>query len=304
MDPFNLIVILGATATGKTRVGVQVARSLDGEIISADSRQVYQGMDIGTGKDLGEYGEIPYHLIDIKNPGEEFCVFEFKKAFVQAFGAIRSRCKLPILVGGTGLYLESVLLEYQLPEVPGDPALRNELFASSVAELSERLKRIKPDLHNTTDLTDRNRLIRAIEIAEFSLKIPAPPVDPPELKPAVFGIKWDRQVLRQRITQRLKERINGGMIAEVKTLLEAGLSYEKLDFYGLEYRYAALYLKGELNRNDMFQNLNSAIHQFAKRQETWFRRMERKGIKIHWVEGNREPAEAILKIVSDSPQVP
>ena len=304
MDPFNLIVILGATATGKTRVGVQVARSLGGEILSADSRQVFRGMDIGTGKDLGEYGGIPYHLIDVRNPGQEFSVFEFKKAFIETFHAIRSRGRLPILVGGTGLYLESVLLEYQLPEVPEDPALRNELSASSMADLRERLKRTKPELHNTTDLTDRRRLIRALEIAEFTLKIPLPRVDPPELKPFVFGIQWDRQVLRQRITQRLRERIDGGMIAEVKTLLKAGLSYENLDFYGLEYRYAAIYLKGELNRNDMFQKLNSAIHQFAKRQETWFRRMERKGIKIHWVEGNREPAEAILKIVSDSTQVP
>ena len=175
---------------------------------------------------------------------------------------------------------------------------------SSMAELSERLKKIKPDLHNTTDLTDRGRLIRAIEIAEFSLKIPAPRVDPPGLKPAVFGIKWDRLILRRRITQRLRERLNGGMVAEVKDLHQAGLSFDHLDFYGLEYRYAALHLKGELNRNDLFQKLNSAIHQFAKRQETWFRRLERKGIKIHWVEGNREPAEAILKIVSDSAQVP
>jgi tRNA dimethylallyltransferase len=299
MDPFNLIVILGATATGKTRVGVQVARSLGGEIISADSRQVFRGMDLGTGKDLTEYGDIPYHLIDIKNPGEEFNVFEFKQTFVQAFHAIRSRGKLPLLVGGTGLYLESVLQGYRLPEVPEDPGFRDELTASSMADLRERLKRTKPELHNTTDLTDRRRLIRALEIAEFTLKIPLPQVDPPELKPIVFGIQWDRQVLRQRITQRLRERIDGGMIAEVKTLLKAGLSYENLDFYGLEYRYAALYLKGELNRNDIFQKLNSAIHQFAKRQETWFRRMERKGIEIHWVEGIRDPAEAILKTIRD-----
>jgi len=297
MDPFNLIVILGATATGKTRVAVRVARPLGGEIISADSRQVYRGMDLGTGKDLGEYGTIPYHLIDVRNPGREFSVFEFKKAFIETFHAIRSRGRLPILVGGTGLYLESVLLEYQLPEVPGNPAFRNEVSASSMDELRKRLNKIKPELHNTTDLTDRSRLIRAIEIAEFSLKIPAPRVDPSELKPVVFGIQWDRQLLRRRITQRLQERLNGGMVAEVKGLINAGLSFENLDFYGLEYRYVALYLKGALNRNDMFQKLNSAIHQFAKRQETWFRRMERKGIEIHWVKGNHEPAEAILKTI-------
>jgi tRNA dimethylallyltransferase len=304
MDPFNLIVILGPTATGKTRVAVQIARSLGGEIISADSRQVYRGMDIGTGKDLAEYGEIPYHLIDIRNPGEEFSVFEFKKAFDQACGDIRSRGNLALLVGGTGLYLDSVLLKYQLPEVPEDPALRNELSSSSLPELRERLTKIKPDLHNTTDLTDRGRLIRAIEIAEFTLKIPAPRVDPPETRPAVFGIKWDRQILRRRITRRLRERLDGGMIAEVKGLLQAGLSFANPEFYGLEYRYAARYLKGELNRNDLFQKLNSAIHQFAKRQETWFRRLEAKGVEIHWVEGDREPAEAILKILSASARVP
>ncbi len=304
MDPFNLIVILGSTATGKTRVGVQVARSLGGEIISADSRQVFRGMDIGTGKDLGEYGAIPFHLIDVRNPGEEFSVFEFKKAFIEAFQAIRSRGKLPILVGGTGLYLESVLLRYQLPEVPEDPALRNELAAFSPAELRERLKRAKPGLHNTTDLNDRNRLIRALEIAEFALKVPPPQAEPPDLKPVVFGVRWDRPVLRRRITQRLRERLDGGMIAEVKGLCDSGLSFEDLEFYGLEYRYAALYLKGELTRNDMFQKLNSAIHQFAKRQETWFRRMERKGIEIRWVEGNREPAEAILKFIRDSAPAP
>ncbi|MBP1717876.1 MAG: tRNA delta(2)-isopentenylpyrophosphate transferase, partial [Deltaproteobacteria bacterium] len=246
MHPFNLIVILGSTATGKTRVGVQVARSLGGEIISADSRQVYQGMDIGTGKDLAEYGDIPYHLIDIRKPGEEFNVFEFQKAFVKAFDAIRSRRMMPILVGGTGLYLESVLLNYQLPKVPENAAFRSEFAASSLAELGEKLKKIKPDLHNTTDLIDRSRLIRALEIADAALRTPTPRLDLPELRPAVFGIKWDRQVLRRRITRRLQERIKGGMIAEVKSLYQAGLSYDQLDFYGLEYRYAALYLKGEL----------------------------------------------------------
>jgi tRNA dimethylallyltransferase len=299
MDAFNLLVILGPTASGKTRIGVQVARSLGGEIISADSRQVFRGMDIGTGKDLTEYGDIGYHLIDIRNPGEEFSVFEFKKAFTNAFRAVRSRGKLPILVGGTGLYLESVLLRYQLPEVPEDAALRSELTPLSMAELRERLQRVKPGLHNITDLTDRPRLVRALEIAEFTLKNASPQDDLPELKPVVFGINWDRQVLKRRITRRLRERLEGGMIAEVKNLHQAGLSYDQLDFYGLEYRYAAFFLKGDLNRNDLLQKLNSAIHQFAKRQETWFRRMERKGVLIRWVEGSDEPAEAILKFVRD-----
>jgi tRNA dimethylallyltransferase len=304
MDHFNLLVILGPTATGKTRVAVRVARALGGEIISADSRQVYRGMDIGTGKDLGEYGDIPYHLVDIRDPGEEFSVFDFKKSFTRAFAAIRSRGRLPILAGGTGLYLESALLDYRMPEAAENGELRGELSLLSMAELSERLRRVKPGLHNTTDLTDRDRLIRALEIAESGRKNPPPPGDLPELKPAVFGIRWDRQVLRRRITQRLRERLDGGMIAEVRNLHRQGISFERLEFYGLEYRYAALFLKGELSRNDLFQKLNSAIHQFAKRQETWFRRMERRGVAIRWLEGNGDPAETILKTLRDLAAAP
>jgi tRNA dimethylallyltransferase len=297
MDSFNLIVILGATATGKTRVAARVARSLDGEIISADSRQVYRGMDIGTGKDLGEYGEVPFHLIDIRDPGEEFSVFDFQNAFYLAFHEIRSRGKLPILAGGTGLYLESALLGYRLPEVPENRALRRELSPFSLSELQERLKKAKPDLHNTTDLTDRSRLIRALEIAAFTAGHPTPEKARLDLRPAVFGVAWNREALRDRITRRLRERIDGGMLKEVGNLRRAGISDERLEDYGLEYRYTALHLRGELNRNDFFQKLNSAIHQFAKRQETWFRRMERRGVRIHWVDGSRDPAEDIMKVL-------
>lgn len=299
MDPFNLVVILGATATGKTRVAVRVARALGGEIISADSRQVYRGMDIGTGKDLAEYGDIPFHLIDIRDPGEEFSVFDFQDAFFRSFKAIRSRGKLPILAGGTGLYLESAILGYRLPEVPANHALRSDLSACSLSALQERLKKARPDLHNTTDLTDRPRLLRALEIAGFMAENPSSRTVPSDLQPIVFGVKWDRQALRERITRRLRERLDGGMLTEVKTLLQAGIPFERLDFFGLEYRYAALYLRGELNRNDLFQKLNGAIRQFAKRQETWFRRMERRGGRIHWVEGSREPAEVVLQIIRD-----
>jgi len=298
-SPFNLITILGPTATGKTRIGVQVAEVLGGEIISADSRQVYRGMDIGTGKDLKEYGRIPYHLIDIKDPGNEFSVFDFQRTFNEVFKNIVTRRKLPILVGGTGLYLESVLRGYPFQEVPEDVDLRRELSNLTMAESSERLKNIKPALHNTSDLTDPSRLIRAIEIAQFSIAKQPSEKNVPDLSPIVFGIKRDRDILRQRITTRLKERVNHGMIEEVKHLHQSGLSFAGLDFYGLEYRYVALYLQGKLNWNDMFQKLNSAIHQFAKRQETWFRRMERNGIKIHWIEGDAEPAAAILKIFRD-----
>jgi tRNA dimethylallyltransferase len=297
--PFNLITILGPTATGKTRVGVQVAGALGGEIISADSRQVYRGMNLGTGKDLEEYGEIPYHLIDIVEAGKEFSVFDYQRGFSQVFDRIRGRGKMPILVGGTGLYLESVLRGYQFREVPENEELRNELLSLTAAELQERLKKINPALHNTTDLKDPRRLLRAIEIASFPAAKQPPEEKGPDWVPIVFGIKWDRDILRQRISRRLKERFNQGMIEEVKKLHEAGLSFAQLDYYGLEYRYIALYLQGELNRNDMVQKLNSAIHQFAKRQETWFRRMERNGIAIQWVAGDSAPADRILKIVRE-----
>jgi len=292
---FNLLVILGPTASGKTRVGTQVARALNGEIISADSRQVYRGMNIGTGKDLEEYGSVPYHLIDIVDPGYEFNVFEFQRRFVEAFTGIQGRVRLPILVGGTGMYLDAVLRGYRLLEVPENPRLRQELAALSLENLAARLKGANPKLHNTTDLLDRERLTRAIEIAEFSGEREYRPSPFPEIKPIVFGIKLEREILRQRITKRLRERLNRGMIEEVRELLRKGVSFEALEFYGLEYRFVAKFLKGELNRNDMFQKLNSAIHQFAKRQETWFRRMERQGILIHWVDGNADPAAAILR---------
>lgn len=297
--PFNLITILGPTATGKTRIAVQVASALRGEIISADSRQVYRRMNIGTGKDLEEYGEIPYHLIDIVEAGEEFSVFDYQRGFFQAFDFIRARRKLPILVGGTGLYLESVLRGYQFREVPEDENLRKELSNLTTLELQERLKKIRPVLHNTTDLMDPSRVIRAIEIASFSDAKNLPEGKRPDLVPIVFGIKYERDILHQRIFRRVKERLDQGMIAEVKKLHEAGLSFARLDDYGLEYRYIALYLQGQLNRNDMVQKLNSSIRQFAKRQETWFRRMERNGINIHWMVGDDAPAERILKMLRE-----
>jgi tRNA dimethylallyltransferase len=292
---FNLLVILGPTASGKTKVGVEVARALNGEIISADSRQVYRGMDSGTGKDLEEYGSVPCHLIDIVDPGYEFNVFEFQRRFVEAFTGIHGRVRLPILVGGTGMYLDAVLRGYRLLEVPENPRLRHDLAALSLENLAARLKGVNPKLHNTTDLLDRERLTRAIEIAEFSGERGYPPSPFPEIKPIVFGIKLEREILRQRITKRLRERLNRGMIEEVRGLLKKGFSFEALEFYGLEYRFVAKFLKGELNRNDLFQKLNSAIHQFAKRQGTWFRRMERQGVLIHWVDGEKDPAGTILK---------
>ncbi len=291
----NLLVILGPTASGKTRLGVAAAERLNGEIISADSRQVFRGMDIGTGKDLDEYGTVPYHLIDILDAGEEFSVFAFQRLFGSAFNAIRSRGRLPVLVGGTGLYLDAVLRGYRMIEVPEDPALRSELAELPLEALRERLLGLTPSLHNSTDLIDRERLVRAIEIAtaeQTAVAAEAPAL--PELRPLVFGIRLERDLLRRRITERLKARLSHGMIEEVERLLAAGLPAERLDWYGLEYRFVTRYLRGELNRNDMFQKLNAAIHEFAKKQENWFRRMEKNGVEIIWLDGGNDPLAALL----------
>lgn len=295
---YNLLVILGPTASGKTRLGVGAARLLGGEIISADSRQVFRGMDLGTGKDLAEYGEVPYHLIDILEPGSEFNVFAFQQRFFDVFAEIGARGHLPVLVGGTGLYLDAVLKGYRLVEVPENPALRAELADFSLKELSERLRRQRPQQHNTTDLLDRQRLIRAIGIAEGEAAADAklPPL--PELRTLVFGLRWERAELRGRITARLRERLAQGIIEEVRTLhAERGIPWETLDFYGLEYRFIARHIQGELSFNDMFQKLNSAIHDFAKRQMTWFRRMERQGIEIHWLDGAGEPLGKMMGVL-------
>ncbi|MDT8443786.1 MAG: tRNA (adenosine(37)-N6)-dimethylallyltransferase MiaA [Desulfuromonadales bacterium] len=290
----NLLVVLGPTASGKTLLAVQAARQLNGEIISADSRQVYRGLDIGSGKDLEEYDAIPYHLIDVVDPGYEFSLFDFVHAFSQVFCEIRGRGRLPILAGGTGLYLDAVLRGYELVTVSENSALRLELDRLSLDALKERLRTLRPQQHNTSDLDDRCRLLRAIEIAEGERQADAQPIALPPLTPEVFGLRWPRELLRQRITKRLRERLDNGLIEEVVTLHEAGVSWETLDYYGLEYRFVARHLQGQLNRNDLFQKLNSAIHQFAKRQETWFRRMERQGVAIHWLNGEGDPVTELL----------
>jgi tRNA dimethylallyltransferase len=295
----NLLVILGPTASGKTRLAVGAARALNGEIISADSRQVFRRMDIGSGKDLAEYGEIPCHLIDILEPGEEFSVFAFQQRFATAFELIMARGRLPILAGGTGLYLDAVLRGYRMYEVPEDPALRAELEPLPMTVLQERLVALNPQLHNSTDLLERERLVRAIEIAlgeKNALEVAA--VQLPSLRPLVFGIRVDRETLRKRITLRLRERLQHGMIEEVAALLAEGVPRERLDAYGLEYRYITLYLGGRLNRNDMYQKLNAAIHDFAKRQDTWFRRMEKHGVQINWLDGAGEPLAELLAVTA------
>lgn len=288
-DRCNLIVILGPTASGKTALASRLASELDSEIISADSRQVFRGMDIGTGKDLAEFfidgKHIPYHLIDITDPADEFSVYDFQRLFYDLFEDLTSKEVVPILVGGTGLYIDSVLRGYSMQKVPANEELRAELDGVDLNGIVNRLKTLRPDLHNTTDLYEKERALRALEIALFERDNPAQKENRPEIVPLIFGTRWDRKLLRDRITKRLKERLDSGMIEEVERLHRDGISWEKLDYFGLEYRYIGQYLQDKLNRNDMFQKLNSAIHQFAKRQETWFRRMERHGIDINWIDG-------------------
>lgn len=282
---FNLITILGPTATGKTKLAVQLADCFNGEIISADSRQVYRGMNIGTGKDLSEYfidgRQIPYHLIDIVDPTEEFNLFSFQQSFYKSFDEINSKNKLPFLVGGTGMYLSSVLQKYTLGKADFEKE-KQILSSYSDNELRDILKDLNPSLHNTTDLNDRERIIKAIAVSKTEQeKTGAQNIDS-----LVIGVNLSRDEIKKRITARLKKRLDEeGMIDEVKTLMDSGVSYDKMIFFGLEYKFIAQYLKGELNKNDMFQKLNSAIHSFAKRQMTWFRKMEKEGIVINWIDG-------------------
>jgi len=291
----DLIVILGPTASGKTRLAVAAAARLGGEIISADSRQVFRCMDIGTGKDLEEYGAIPHHLIDILEPGEEFSLFAFMQHFMDACETIRSRSKTPFLVGGTGLYLDAVLRGYSMVHVPENPDLRRRLSTLPLEALQQRLLGLNPGLHNTTDLLQRERLVRAIEIATAEATGDGEAIRLPRLRPLVFGMRLERDELRRRITERLKARLQGGMVDEVRKLLDSGVTRERLDYYGLEYRYVSRYLCGELNRNDMFQKLNAAIHDFAKKQENWFRRMEKHGVEIIWLDASGDPLTTLLQ---------
>jgi len=285
---FNLLVVLGATAGGKTGLAVKLASHLGGEIISADSRQVYRGMDLGTGKDLHEYGNIPYHLIDIAAPGTEYNVFQFQQDCFAALEDVWQRKKMPIICGGTGMYLEAVLNGYRMVAVPENPQLRDDLVTYSDADLRAKLLQLKPNQHNRTDTSERLRLIRAIEIALGEQDDAADLSPLPSISPQIFGIKWPREVLRQRIAFRLQQRIDAGMIEEVQQLYEQGVTWDKLEFYGLEYRLIAQHLQGKLSRNDMIQKLRSAICKFAKRQETFFRRMEKRGTKIIWLDGEKD----------------
>lgn len=298
---YNLITILGPTATGKTGVAAHLAARLNGEVISADSRQIYRGMDLGTGKDYADYFvegiEIPSHLIDIEEAGVHYNVYRFQTDFIKVFGEIRSRNKFPVLCGGSGLYIEAVLKNYRLTEVPPNKELRKELEGKTLDELTEILTKLKPKLHNQTDVETDRRAVRAIEIEKYYAENPQFDSSFPEINSLNIGIDFDRELRRQRITTRLKQRLEEGMLDEVQKLLDSGLTPEQLIYYGLEYKYLTLHLTGELSYDEMFRQLEIAIHQFAKRQMTWFRGMEKRGTKIHWISGHLLMEEKIREII-------
>jgi tRNA dimethylallyltransferase len=282
----NLLVVLGPNASGKTSLGVKLAHALGGEIVSADSRQVYRGLDIGAGKDLSEYTyegrRISYHLIDVVGLEDEFNVFDYQQRFYDVFRKLAARGVLPVMVGGTGLYIESVLLAYKMVRVPEDTKMRAELDRLSADELKERLIAVKERLHNVSDFGSRERMIRAIEIAVHT-KADGPP-EAPDIRPLVLGTKWERRELRERIMHRLQERMQAGLIEEVEGLRSQGIPWARLDALGLEYRYVADFLRGKIGTtDDLLHDLSIAIGRFAKKQESWFRRMERAGIQIHWI---------------------
>lgn len=301
MTDYDLITILGPTASGKTPLAAALASRLDSEIISADSRQVYCGMDLGTGKDLADYTvagkTIPYHLIDIVDPGYKYNVFEYQRDFLQAYQSVRERGKLPILCGGTGLYLEAVLKGYRLIPVPENPELRNRLSDKSLDELTRILSSYKK-LHNSTDVDTVKRAIRAIEIEEYYLTQDVEERSFPTINSLIIGVDIDRELRREKITRRLKQRLDEGMVDEVRQLIAGGVSPDDLIYYGLEYKYLTLYAIGELTFEEMFHQLEIAIHQFAKRQMTWFRGMERRGFTIHWIDASL-PMEQKVDLILD-----
>ena len=285
---YDMLAVVGPTASGKTSLAVDVALAVPGaEVVSADSRQVYRGMDIGTGKDLAEYERdgivVPSHLLDIVDAGEKYNLFEFQRDFLSAYNDIKERGAFPVMCGGSGLYVESVLKGYKLLPVPENPQLREELEKKSLEELTALLSTYKT-LHNNTDTDTKKRAIRAIEIEEYYRTCPAEERYFPEINCLTIGVSVDREVRRGRITRRLHERLENGMVDEVRGLLEKGVTTEQLMYYGLEYKYLTQYIVGELSYNDMVRGLEIAIHQFAKRQMTWFRGMEKRGVHIHWID--------------------
>lgn len=302
--PHQLITILGPTASGKTALAARLAYELDGEIISGDSRQVYRGMTIGTGKDLDDYivdgHAIPYHLIDICEPGEKYNIFQYQQDFLRAWRGVQSRGKWPILCGGSGLYIESVLRGYALSPVEQNPELRRSLEGKSLDELTRILLNLKArtgsTMHNTTDVDTPQRAIRAIEIETFNAEHPTQPRQMEAPDSLVVGVAIDRDERRRKITARLRRRLDEGMVVEIRSLLAKGIKAEDLIYYGLEYKFVTLYAIGQLSYEEMFRQLEIAIHQFAKRQMTWFRGMERRGCRIHWIDAASSMEDKLQQI--------
>ena len=300
----RMITILGPTASGKTPVAARLAAEIGGEIISADSRQVYRRMDIGTGKDLADYvvdgRQIPYHLIDIREPGTKYNLFEYQQDFFDAYETIRSRGAVPILCGGTGLYIEAVLKGYHLSPVPQNQPLRDALEGKSLEELTQMLTALKAktgsNMHNTTDVDSCQRAIRAIEIETYNIEHPTPRRELPPVDSLIIGIDIDRELRREKISHRLKARLEEGMVDEVRALLDEGIPADDLVYYGLEYKFVTEYLTGQTSYEEMCTRLEIAIHQFAKRQMTWFRGMERRGFMIHWINATLPMEEKIERI--------
>lgn len=301
---FDAIVITGPTASGKTAFSALLASAIGGEVISADSRQVYRGMNIGTGKDYSDYvvngREVPCHLIDIVEPGYKYNVYEYQRDFLKVYNDLKDREIIPVICGGSGMYLESILRGYKLIRVPVNNKLREDLADKSLTELAEILSGYKK-LHNITDIDTRKRAIRAIEIEEYYVREGGDADDFPVINAPVIGIRYDRDTRRKRISIRLEERLRSGMVEEVKELLDSGISADDLKYYGLEYKFITMYVMNELSYDEMKSRLETAIHQFAKRQMTWFRGMERRGITIHWIDGeldNDQKLRLVLNLVS------
>lgn len=297
---YDLLVVTGPTASGKTSLAAAVAQRIGGEIISADSRQVYRGMNLGTGKDYDDYkvdgNHVPYHLIDIADPGYKYNVFEYQRDFIKVYSDLKKRKVFPIVCGGSGMYADSIITGYKMFEVPPDCGLRIELEKKSLEELKEILSTLK-SLHNTTDTETKKRVIRAIEIEHLSRNKGTQCSEFPVVRALIIGIMSDRDIRRKRISERLKQRLDSGMVDEVKNLIDHGINPETLIYYGLEYKFITLYLTGKLSYSDMTRDLEIAIHQFAKRQMTWFRGMERRGIKINWIDGELSKEEKVEKVM-------
>jgi tRNA dimethylallyltransferase len=307
---YDLLLVTGPTASGKTALAAAIAERVGGEIISADSRQVYRGMNLGTGKDYSDYlvngTHIPFHLIDIADPGYKYNVFEYQRDFMQVYSDMKKRKIFPVVCGGSGMYADSIITGYKMFEVPPDSGLRIELEKKPMEELKEILSTFK-NLHNTTDIDTKKRLIRAIEIEHSSRNSGNHLSEFPKVKSLHIGVMYDRDTRRKRITERLQQRLDSGMVDEVKHLIDLGIPTDTLIYYGLEYKFITFYLTGKIPYEEMVRDLEIAIHQFAKRQMTWFRGMERRGIKIHWINGEllmEEKVEKVMELLKNSPHPP